>query len=258
MGASIKGVSGIFLLLLVFDCTLAEGKVGIKQTIELGGTRHLTSFERKLDQRRMNALFGSPGEREPRRELTVPSCTELCKQCIVVDTYFHLSGYRLDHRNASFGWVIPHPTDEFRLLREEIANSTATPEVMSSGRFSHVDDIYQLIESNVKVLNTRYAETPFRFRWVNSDPTKAKVHVENEFAFQYVAYSYMSNEYAARAHQGDRRSLNVYLNYRICEHPFIWLDSNCNTIGVATNPSYQLDGTADGVYLSYDTLTGGG
>lgn len=253
-----NGISGIFLLILLFVSTLAERKVAIQQTIELRGTRDLTPFERKLDERRMNALFANAGESEPRRKLNVPSCTELCKQCIVVDTYFHLSGYHLDLNNASFGWVIPHPTDEFRVLREEIANKTATPKVMSSGRFSRIEDIYQLIESNVYVLNTRYAETPFLFRWVNSDPANATVHVENEFAFVYAGYIHTSNDYAAKAHQGDRRSLNVYLNYRICGHPFIWLDSNCNTIGAGTNPSYQLDGTADGVYLAYDTLTGGG
>jgi hypothetical protein len=246
------------ILLLLFVSTLAEGKVTTQHTIELCGTRDLTPLERQLDQRRMTALFANSGENDPRRKLTVPSCTELCKQCIVVDTYFHLSGYHLDFNNASFGWVIPHPTDEFRVLKQEIANKTASPEVMTSGRFSSIEDIYQLIENNMNVLNTLYAETPFLFRWINSDPSKANVHVENEFAFFYAGYIYTSNDYASAAHKGDRRSLNVYLNYRICGHPFIWVDSNCYTIGAATNPSYQLDGTADGVYLAYDTLTGGG
>ena len=177
----------ILLVFLVSSAIVSEGNIASQQqqqTLGLCGTRDLTSFERHLDHLRMKALFTSNGNNDDtRRQLTVPSCTELCKQCIVIDTYFHLSGYHLDMKDPSVGWVIPHPTSQFRILQQEIQNKTVTPAVMSSGRFSTINDIYQLIEQNVHVLNTRYADTPFRFQWINSDPTTNTVHVDNANAF---------------------------------------------------------------------------
>ncbi|CAB9502047.1 Extracellular metalloprotease [Seminavis robusta] len=248
--------------LLVCSFLLVNGNEALPQPPqqELCGTRDLTAFERQLDLQRMTALFGSPSDHQGRK-LALPPCEELCKQCIEIDTYFHLSGYPLDNQNESSAWVIPHPSDEFRMLRQELRNKTINNEdidISSPGRFSTVHDIYQLIQDTVNVINTRYADSPFKFNWMNSDPANSTVHVRNSFAFVYAGNVYKSNDYATQAHQGDRRTLNVYLNYRICGHMFIWQETNCLTIGAATNPSYQLDRTSDGIYLAYDTLTGGG
>ena len=232
------------------------------------GVRRLTEFEKKLDHFRMNALFLDKNASDQdkvdgknSRKLLAPSCEELCNQCIEIDVYFHLSGFPLDSKDENSKWVIPHPTEEFILLRKELANSTTRDEplpVIASGRFSNITEIYRLIQDNMNVLNRRYAETPFIFRWVNSDPAVAKVAVKSNNVFLYAGDLYKSNDFATAAHAGDSKTLNVYLLYRICGHAFIWLESNCRTIGAATNPSYQLDNTADGVFLSYDTLTGGG
>ena len=226
------------------------------------GVRHPTTFEKNLDHLRMNALFlGKKDNDQENRKLLSPSCTELCKQCIEVPVYFHLSGFPLSSRNESSEWVIPHPTDEFILLREELSNASNAKgpfPVVAPGRFSSIEHVYQLIQDNMDVLNRRYADTPFLFQWVNSDPAEAQVAVKNNHVFIFAGDLYQSNDFATATHVGDVRTLNVYLIHRICGHAFIWVESNCNTIGAATNPSYQLDGTADGVYLSYDTLTGGG
>jgi len=215
---------------------------------------------KNLDRLRMDALF----HHENYRHLVASNCTELCKQCIEIPVYFHLSGYPLDDdqdtKNGT--WVLPHPRSEFRSLQEELAivsgtGSHALP-FIEDGRFSSVSDIYKLIQNNMDVLNRRYVDTPFVFRWLNTDPSQAKVAVARKNAFMFVGNIYKSNDYASATHVGDSRTLNVYLIYRICGHEFIWVDSNCDTIGAATNPSYQLDRTADGVYLAYDTLAGGG
>jgi len=240
------------------------------------------------------------------RQLLAPSCTELCNQCIEVPTYFYLSGYPLDSKtynssNSNNGasattkkgnaWVIPHPSSDFRLLREEEANWTASrqssiPTATVQDRFSSVPEIFQLIEKNMVVLNRRFVNTPFRFTWRNADPATAQVGIHKNFVFFYGGNLYQSNDYLKSfQHTGGLQTLNVYLMYRICGHPFIWVESNCITIGTceddlasvscclplrtrmpmilkhagsATNPSYQLDNTADGLFLSYDTLTGGG
>lgn len=194
------------------------------------GALDMTPFEREFDRRRMASLFSKNQEE---RRLLVASCEELCKQCIEIDVYFHLSGYRVDKNNASSAWMIPHPTDEFRRYRDQLRNRTDNrvfPEV-EPGRFSSVADIYPLIEANMELLNNLYANTPFRFRWVNNDPSTATVGIQNNFAFFYAGNSHRSNDYAAAMHQGDSRTLNVYLVYRICGHEVIWVDSNCQTIG---------------------------
>ena len=235
-----------------------------------GGVRHLTQFEKKIDHLRMNVLFLDKNATDQEnahdtnsRKLLASSCEELCKQCIEIDVHFHLSGFPLNSNDENSEWVIPHPTEEFILLREELANVTRAGgdeplQVILPGRFSNTTEIYRLIQDNMDVLNRRYAETPFSFRWVNSDPAVAQVAVKNNNVFLYAGDLYKSNDFAATTHAGDSKTLNVYLMYRICGHSFIRLESNCRTIGAATNPSYQLDNTADGVYLSYDTLTGGG
>lgn len=231
------------------------------------GVRRLTPFEKNLDQLRMNALFLDDKNTTTQERPLVNNCSELCQQCIEIPVYFHLSGFPLDRNDNASEWVIPHPTNEFRLLREELANVSgdrlnASLPVIAPGRFSNITEIYKLIQDNMDVLNRRYRKTPFSFRWVNSDLTAAnsaaRVAVNDENVFFYAGDLYQSNDFATAVHAGDSKTLNVYLVYRICGHSFIWVDSNCVTIGAATNPSYQLDNTADGVYLSYDTLTGGG
>lgn len=261
------GISVVLIGLLVEGIPLLEdGEFVVGQPIHTN-LWEMTPFGRELDQLRMNSLFaksqdaGDMQSSARNRRLVAPSCQDLCKQCIEIDVFFHLAGYRLGGSNISTPWMIPHPTDEFRLLREEIKNSTtegkALPEILP-GRFSSVEDICRLIQANIDLLNNLYVDTPFRFRWVNDDPGQAEVGIQNNWAFFYAANIHKRNEFAAAFHQGNARTLNVYLVYRICGHPFIWLDKNCDTIGAGTNPSYQLDGSADGIYLSYDTLTGGG
>lgn len=232
------------------------------------GVRQPTTYEKNLDRLRMNALFQNKNATEVdlkndyhERTLLSPSCKELCKQCIEIKVYFHLSGYPLVRGNESSGWVIPHPTDQFIILREELANATQTREsipFVDPDRFSSIEHVYELIQDNMAVLNSRYADTPFVFQWVNSHEAEARVSVKRQNAFFFAGDLYTSNDYATATHIGDARTLNVNFVYRICGHPFIWLDRTCRTIGAAVNPSYQLDRTSDGVYLSYDTLTGGG
>jgi hypothetical protein len=219
----------LYLTILIF-VGISEGRNG---GMSMDGVRPLTTFEKRLDQLRMNSLFTNDNTQNDRR-LLVPSCEELCKQCIEIDVYFHLSGYPVDSQNESTAWMIPHPTHEFRRYQDQVRNRTGDmtiyPEV-EPGRFSSPKDIYALIEANMQLMNELYADTPFRFRWVNNDPETATVGVQRNYMFFYAGNIYTSNDYAKAMHTGDVRTLNVYLVYRICGHPYIWVDSNCQTLG---------------------------
>lgn len=188
----------------------------------------------------MNALFLGKNETQftgtttGRRKLLAPSCTELCKQCIEIPTYFHLSGYSLDKKNLSRPWIIPHPSTDMWTLKQELGNQSLTGVSVSLDQFSSIEEVYQMIFDNMQVLNNRYADTPFRFRWMNTDPTQASVAVDNKNVFFYAGDIQKTNQFATAQHRGDDvKSLNVYLVYRICGHEFIWLESNCITIGTS-------------------------
>jgi hypothetical protein len=218
------------------------------------GTRDPSPFEQRLDQVRINHFKQST---EGRRLIT-DSCEELCVQCVEIDVYFHLSAVPAPSADDSDRFFFPHPLESVDRFAE--SDTTLTIE-----DFASLQGIYSLIDDNMRVLNERYAESPFTFTWRNSDPASASVSVNTDLVDFVVDTMFDENGVASELHTGDASVLNVYLTYRQCAisnqldpdtgEPLL----SCGLLGIAVFPSFQQSNrNADGVYVNYSTLTGGG
>jgi hypothetical protein len=218
------------------------------------GTRDPSPFEQRLDQVRINHFKQST---EGRRLIT-DSCEELCVQCVEIDVYFHLSAVSVPTDNGSDQIIFPHPL-------ESVDRLFAGDTTLTIEDFASLQGIYNLIDENMRVLNERYAGSPFVFTWRNSDPASASISTNGNLV-QFIADTIFDESgVASELHTGDASVLNVYLTYRQCAisnqldpdtgEPLL----SCGLLGIAVFPSFQLaNRNADGVYVNYSTLTGGG
>jgi hypothetical protein len=131
------------------------------------------------------------------------------------------------------------------------------------GDFSTVAEIYSLIEDNMRVLNERFAESPFSFTWRNSNPINPSVSADLSFAQLDINSIFNDDSVVKELHTGDSTTLNVFLTYAQCSDDADprtgQITTNCDILGAAVFPSYQqANRDIDGVYVNYSTLTGGG
>jgi hypothetical protein len=218
------------------------------------GTKDPSPFEQRLDQIRIKHLKNSPQG----RRLIADSCEDLCVQCVEVDVYFHLSALPVPTDDGSEQFIFPHPL-------ESVARIYAFDTTVTVDDFASLQDIYNLIDTNMQVLNERYAESPFVFTWKNADPASASVSANPDMVDLVVDTLFDENGVVSELHTGDASVLNVYLTHSQClpteeADPDTGEEAlDCSIVGVAVFPSYQqANRRADGVYVNYSTLSGGG
>jgi hypothetical protein len=218
------------------------------------GTKDPSPFEQRLDQIRIKHLKNSPQG----RRLIADSCEDLCVQCVEVDVYFHLSALPVPTGDGGKQFIFPHPL-------ESVARIYAFDPTVTADDFASLQDIYNLIDTNMQVLNERYAESPFVFTWKNADPASASVSANPDMVDLVVDTLFDENGVVSELHTGDASVLNVYLTHSQClpteeADPDTGEEAlDCSIVGVAVFPSYQqANRRADGVYVNYSTLSGGG
>lgn len=211
-------------------------------------------YERTLDMLRGSKAFMPPSNKiddsiafEDRRTSSKttstywPSCDELCKQCITVETYFHLIALPTPGRN----FILPHPTSS----------------VMSSNwtvkSFTTVETMNTLIDKQMVVINKVYSKSPFQFNHTNRNTPSI---ISNGFYANY-SYDYVQ-EISSRYGRGDLTTLNVFLVYSIGSQNDTMLAGVDNvdgsTVAFSSFPSFQQENSGDGIFLRYDCLLNGG
>lgn len=220
------------------------------------GTKDPSPFEQRLDQIRIKHLKNSPQG----RRLIADSCEDLCTQCVEIDVYFHLSAIPIptDDGSGSEQFIFPHPL-------ESVARLATSDEILAIEGFASLQDIYSVIDTNMQVLNERFAVSPFVFTRRNTDPASASVSANPDMVDLVVDTLFDENGVVSELHTGDASVLNVYLTHSQClpteeADPDTGEEAlDCSIVGVAVFPSYQqANRRADGVYVNYSTLSGGG
>ena len=203
--------------------------------------------ERRLDQARMQLL---PKMRAIKQQKNTSlqkshrslvsgsqSCEELCRQCIEIETYFHLFTIPV----SGGGFVVPHPTS--------IAYSFSTV----SANFTTIEEVNLMIDRQMIVLNDAYSMTPFRFKLINRNNASVSTNVKyTNFAQDY--HREMSAEYGV----GNLDTLNVFLSFSVKSRNDTAIAERGETVAFASFPSYQQERAGDGVFLRFDCLPGGG
>lgn len=229
----------IRLLVLIFSSPWAAAHVGHSHHSHdddhLCGTEVPPLQEEIEQQLRLDALRTiTGGSHERRRKLQLESCDELCIQCIEIETYLHLIGV-----DMGFGPIIPHPPSAVEMAKENITSVT-------NKDFSTEDDIVAMFEENIEVMNKAFASTPFRFTFIKEATTRTNNHKWSRASVDH-------KEAIGRAlGSRDLRKLDCFVSATLKSA------QNGEILGTATLPGSQSVGKGDGVYLRYDTLSGGG
>jgi hypothetical protein len=199
------------------------------------GTETPSRKHQLLDQARMlgfkkraAAAAARPGGRKLLGE-TCEELTEICDQCVNIQTYFHF----LAVPDPDFGFVLPHPIDPFDFDGDFSAlQDTTTLETMLS-----------MAQDNVDLVNRLFQGTPFRFTFMAEEYT-----ISTEIDWTEASLNY-TLEMTEALGKGGLETLNVYMSYQL---------DGPNVLGLATFPSHQGTLEGEGVWLMYDVLTGGG
>jgi hypothetical protein len=164
-------------------------------------TKDPSPFEQRLDQIRIKHLKNSPQG----RRLIADSCEDLCTQCVEIDVYFHLSAIPIptDDGSGSEQFIFPHPL-------ESVARLATSDEILAIEGFASLQDIYSVIDTNMQVLNERFAVSPFVFTRRNTDPASASVSANPDMVDFALETLFDENGVAAELHTGDATVLNVY------------------------------------------------
>lgn len=180
-----------------------------------------------------------------------PQCNDICKQCINIETYFHLVAFPIKEGG---NYILPHPTS---LVQS--SNWTNIKSFTSVTKMMNV-----LIDQQMIVLNDAYSKTSFQFTHMNRNRSSV---ISNSF---YANYSYdYASEMSSRYGKGDLTTLNIFLVYSIrsqngsSSNTFDSSDGDKkddDTIVAAFSsfPSYQQEKNGDGIFLRYDCLSNGG
>lgn len=200
------------------------------------GAEPVSSLQAARDQARLQRALHTE------RRLQKLSCTELCDGCIQIDTYFHFMMFNFDG-----GLRIPHPT---AVMRRYDNGDTS----VRGADFTNIEGMRAIIGNQVDVANRLLQGTPFRLNWIQDPILFTQVDNNN-----FMRYPIDSNrEMSATIGHRDISVLDVYLSYTILYES----EANDNPpplrVGNAYLPSQQLEGKSDGLFMRYDTLTGGG
>ena len=195
----------------------------------------LTNEEMARDEARMRRIKKTE---EGRRQLQKLSCTEVCDGCIQIDTYFHF---------MTLSFALPaHPTESMERL--DAGDTTLTPD-----DFTSVEAMIDIVRNNIAYTNAQLVGTPFRLNFIDTDVTVFSTERD------YV-YAPMSNRVPMSADigKGSLNTLDVFLSYTLLFKEEEELENPPLRVGSASLASQQLVGKSDGIFMRYDTLTGGG
>jgi hypothetical protein len=138
-----------------------------------------------------------------------------------------------------FGPIIPHPTDFYELALDNI--TLVDPDDFSSER-----DVVAMFRKNLRVVNRAFRGTPFRFKLMEGHITRTDHPKWTEASSDY------KKELGAFVGNKNLMKLDCYVSASVRQ------TERGIVLGTATLPGAQNNGKADGVYLRFDTLTGGG
>lgn len=196
--------------------------------------------EARLDRLRRDKEHGG-------RKLQYDSCEQLCKQCITIQTAFHLTGIRDVVESQP---RIPHPTlaagDYFDGFGDFVQ-----PESWTTYEY-----LLLLIGEQMNVLNDSFRDTPFGFEMLPVSPT---ILVNDDWTRFPETYGVNISQAVGIA---GLDVLNVFLTFNAGEAPDPEdedpADSTEITVAFASFPSYQNERQGDGVFMRYDALPFGG
>lgn len=197
----------------------------------------VTLAEMARDEARMKRIQKTEAGR---RQLQKLSCNEVCNQCIDIDTYFHFMAL------TPGGGIPAHPSESVeRLLNNEGG--------LSLEDFTTVGGMIDIVANNIAYTNSQLVGTPFRLNFIDTDVTVDS----SEEAYVYTPMNRRS-EMSARFGHGDLRVLDVFLSYSLLFPDEANLENPPLRVGTSSLASQQLALKSDGIFLRYDTLTGGG
>ena len=232
-------MSSIFLSLLVL-CNL------VLQTTSHSGSDHcwvddLPGTETARDQARMARILQHP---EGARHLQKLSCTEVCDGCITIDVVFHLMVFEVPTDEGTFQ-LLPHPTSVMVRLDNDDPN-------IDTDEFTLLEDYKQIIRNNIDVTNDALSGTPFRLNFVEEelDLTARSRYMRRAMDNRVEMTELIGSQ--------DLRVLDIYLVYTLLFDAEFDAGESPLRVGTSSLPSQQLVGNSDGIWLRYDTLTGGG
>lgn len=228
------------VLVLLALCNLL-----VRQTISHAGSEHCgvrtpPKAETARDQARMTRMRQqSTGIRQLQR-LT---CDELCDGCITIDVVFHLMGLQVP-TESGITQLLPHPTDVMtRFDNRDFPDTT---------EFTTIEDMTQIIRDNIVVTNEALVGTPFRLNFVED---QVNLTISGDYMRRSLSYrDVMTAELGSQ----DLTVLDIYLVYTLLTQDEFDSGEDILRVAVSSLPSQQLVGDSDGIWIRYDTLTGGG
>lgn len=220
-----------FLLLLIAP-TYSFGWI-LDKIHEHCGTDHVDSLHAAIDQARMHRLHHSAD-----RRMQKLACDQLCDGCIEIDTVFHYMVFDFEGTQ-----VLPHPSATMRRYDEGDASLRVQD-------FTSPTAFRQILRDQIDVTNTALAGSPFRLRFVEDAVTTT----DNNGYMRFPKDN--EQEMSETLGSGDLSILDVYLSYTIIRESE--QDDPPLRVGSTFLPSQQLLRKSDGMFLRYDTLTGGG
>lgn len=201
------------------------------------GVDTISHEEMARDQARMKRIQQTEAGR---RQLQQLSCTEVCDGCIVIDTYFYFMGL------AIAGGIPAHPPESVERLQD--GDTTLTLD-----DFTTVEEMIDIARNNVAYTNSQLAGSPFRLNFIDTDVTVFTD--ERDYVYQPMSHRIAMTQTLGK---GDLRVLDIYLSHQLLFDFEEDLENPPLRVGTASLPSQQLEQRSDGIFLRYDTLTGGG
>jgi hypothetical protein len=122
---------------------------------------------------------------------------------------------------------------------------------MTSENFTSVDAMLGAIDAQIDVLNEHFEDTPFYFTLMDHGTPSVTANTNwSRFAWDE------QFDIGEALHTGNLSTLNLYVVYSVEGREAA--EANVTLAAFAQFPSYQFEGLADGIFLRYDTLPGGG
>ena len=245
-----KGFLTFWLIIILVDSSLSGKKLQAVDAHEFCDVTHPSVQEAGLDLARMHRLQMNHHHHHERHRLErhhhhhskhnllrqlqpTSTCEDLCKQCIEIDTKFHL----MVLSNSTGGYAMPHPTETVLRLPED--------DTLTLENFTSVEEYLPFVEEQMIVLNQAYADTPFRFKYIGWDRSNL---------LDWLLWPMdHRREMTDLIGQKDPTKLDVFVSFQV-ESQYSQLRDR---FGFADFPSHQYT-SGDGIYVRADVLPGAG
>lgn len=187
------------------------------------------------NQIRIDALRTmTDGTHGGRRKLSTTTCHSLCDQCIEVKTFLHIIGTDL-----GFGPILPHPTDTYELALDNIT-------LVEPDDFSSEEKVVAMFRNNMRVVNKAFRGTPFRFKFMRRHITRTNRPEYSDASADH------KMELGRLVGNKNLMKMDVYVSASVRQ------SERGVVLGTSTLPGSHSNGKVDGIYIRFDTLTGGG